>query len=60
MTINSDAMTNIERRIDENRERHRQDVGYVQANHPEMAKWLAEMTREFGRRDYRVTLRVDK
>lgn len=47
----------LEARVSLRRERHRQDVAHVQAEHPEMAQWLAEMTRAFGRCDYRVTLR---
>lgn len=41
------------------KEKHRRDVEYIKANHPEIAEWLTEMTREFGKGEYRVTLRGD-
>jgi len=49
------------RAIPERKRRSQQDVQYLQAHHPELAEWLTDMTAEFGRCHYRVTLRhVDK
>lgn len=47
----------LEARVSLRRERHRQDVAHVQTHHPEMGRWLTEMTRAFGRCEYRVTLK---
>ena len=40
------------------KEKHRQDVAYVQAHHQELAKVLTEFTKEFGRINYRVSIRL--
>ena len=47
----------IEARAKAGKEKHKADVRYVQKNYPELAAFLTEMTREFGRMDYRVTFR---
>lgn len=54
-----EQMTMLRGRTDDRREKHRRDVEYIKANHPEIAEWLTEMTKEFGRCEYRVTLRGD-
>lgn len=54
--MKTDSLDRINQRIAENRERHKRDVEYVQAHHPELAAMLTEWTREFGKLDYRVSL----
>jgi hypothetical protein len=55
------ALQRIEDRIARNRQRHREDVEYVQREHPELAQVLTEFTQAFwesGRLEYRVSLGV--
>ncbi len=50
----------INARTAANRDKHRQDVRYVQEHYPEVAEVLSEFVRAFGKGqvDYRVTLRT--
>lgn len=47
----------INDRIDKRRERHKQDVEIVRRDYPEVAEFLTEMTKEFGKCEYRVTMK---
>jgi len=47
----------INDRVNERRERHKQDVAIVQRDYPDMAKFLTEITEEFGKCKYQVVLR---
>lgn len=58
-----DAMTKIDGTLDllkarsrPAKEKHRQDVAYVQKEYPELAAWLTDITKTFGRCEYRITL----
>ena len=39
------------------KEKHAADVRYVEERYPELAAFLTDMTREFGRIDYRAVLK---
>ena len=52
----------IQKRCQAKKDRHRQDVAYVQEHHPELAEFVTEFGKAFGRGgfEYRVTLRNPK
>jgi len=51
------TLDKINQRIAEQRQRHKQDVEIVRRDYPEVAEFLTEMTKEFGKCEYRVVLR---
>lgn len=50
------AMAKLKAREAASKTKHREDVAYVQAHHPELSTVLTDFTKEFGRLNYRITL----